>query len=114
MSNNHLLYRQDVADPWNTAGRLLPRVMAPGVYWLGDCMLWPGKERLEHSYTATYLVSGRQSSLLDDNGHPQDWPMARQQLYTPFDERGGSPLSWVFPVHCAVTLAGNLSRLLND
>ncbi|WP_163167995.1 MBL fold metallo-hydrolase [Arthrobacter sp. Alg241-R88] len=113
MSNNHLLYRQDVTDPWNTAGRLLPREMAPRVYWLGDCMLWPGKERLEHSYTATYLVAGTEASLLVDTGHPKDWPVVRQQLDTLFNERGVPPLKWVFPTHCEVTHSGNLTRLLN-
>jgi hypothetical protein len=60
-----------VDDPENTVGRLLPREIAPGILWLGDCMLWTGRV-LEHSYTGVLLVSGSEHSLLIDTGHPKD------------------------------------------
>jgi flavorubredoxin len=101
-----------VADPENTAGRVLPRQIASGVYWLGDCMLWPGREKLEHSYTATFLVTGQEASLLVDTGHPKDWPVMREQL-DKLSADGVAPLKWIFPTHPEVTHCGNLGRLLD-
>jgi len=103
--------RWGVDDPQNTAGRLLPRQIAPGVLWMGDCMLWTGKV-LEHSYTGVFLVSGDESSLLIDTGHPKDWEVVKRQLDGAFAE-GVPPLRWVFPTHSEVTHSGNTGRLLD-
>jgi len=105
-----------IADPENTSGRLLPRELAPGVTWLGDCMLFPTPQglklgKLEHSYTAVFLVSGEDSSLLVDTGHPKDWVVVRTQLDALF-EASVPPLKYIFPTHFEVTHSGNLGRLL--
>jgi flavorubredoxin len=105
-----------VEDPENTVGRLLPRQIAPGVHWLGDCILFPTPQglaagKLEHSYMAIFLVAGRDRSLLVDTGHPKDWAMVRRQLDVMF-AAGVPPLEWVFPTHPEVTHSGNLGRLL--
>ncbi|MGE2716803.1 MBL fold metallo-hydrolase [Mycolicibacterium litorale] len=101
-----------VEDPDNTAGKVLPREIAPGVHWLGDCMLWPGKDKLEHSYTAIFLVSGDDASLLVDTGHPKDWEVEKKQLDELLIGKGLAPLKYVFPTHPEVTHGGNLGRLL--
>jgi flavorubredoxin len=105
-------YAIDVQDPENTAKRVLPREIAAGVYWLGDCMLWPAPKKLEHSYTATFLVAGSEGSVLVDTGHPKDWDAERAQLDKLFAQ-GVAPLRWVFPTHPEVTHCGNLGRLLD-
>lgn len=102
----------NVSDPENTAGPLLPREIASGVYWLGDCMLWPAPDHLEHSYTATFLIAGRDASLIVDTGHPKDWAVTRKQLEKLFAQ-GVPPLKWIFPTHPEVTHCGNLGRLLD-
>jgi flavorubredoxin len=105
------LTRWGVDDPESTVGRMLPREIAPGVRWLGDCMLWKG-QTLEHSYTAVFMVSGDESSLLIDTGHPKDWTAVKNQLDGLF-ANGTPPLRWVFPTHPEVTHSGNTGRLLD-
>lgn len=103
--------RYGIDDPENTVGPLLPREIAPGVRWLGDCMLWPTPDKLEHSYSSAFLVSGTERSLLVDTAHPKDWAVLRGQLDGLF-AAGVPPLAWVFPTHPEVTHSGNLGRLL--
>jgi flavorubredoxin len=109
MSND--MNRWGVSNPEDTAGRMLPREVAPGVLWLGDCMLWTGRV-LEHSYTAVFLVSGADCSILVDTGHPKDWLVVRKQLDEAF-AAGAPPLRYVFPTHPEVTHSGNLGRVLD-
>jgi flavorubredoxin len=96
-----------------TVGKLLPIELADGLYWMGDCFVWPAPpgEQVQHAYTSAYLVEGTERSLLVDTGHPHDWFPLRRQLA----ERaaaGAAPLEWIFPTHPEVTHAGNLWRLM--
>jgi flavorubredoxin len=105
-----------VDDPGNTVGRRLPRALAPGVHWVGDCALFPtpqglDKGKLEHAYSSAFLVVGDERSILVDTGHPQDWPVLKRQLDGLF-AAGAAPLAFVFPTHSEVTHGGNLGRLL--
>jgi flavorubredoxin len=91
----------------------LPRLLAPGTYWLGDCILMPPLPdgTIEHSYSSTYLVHGDEHSLLVDTGHPKDWPVVAGQL-DDLLANVAPPLRWIFPTHPEVTHSGNLGRLL--
>ena len=40
----------------------LPRELAPGVFWLGDCLEQPFKGKIYHAYNAAFLVIGSKSS----------------------------------------------------
>lgn len=98
----------------STVGHLLPIRLADGVWWMGDCFVWPAPpgEQVQHAYTSCFLVEGAERSLLVDTGHPNDWGPLRRQL----EDRaaaGSPPLEWVFPTHPEVTHAGNLWRLMD-
>jgi len=97
----------------STVAAVLPRELAPGVHWLGDCFVFPPHpgEELQHAYTSVYLVEGAERSLVVDTGNPRDWPAVERHL----DERlaaGAPPVEWIFPTHVEVAHAGNTGRLL--
>jgi flavorubredoxin len=95
----------------HTVGTGLPRQLAPGTVWLGDCLITPLPDgSLEHSFSSAFLVSGEEASLLVDTGHPKDWAVVKHQLESILADR--PPLRWVVPTHAEVTHAGNLGRLL--
>ena len=60
----------------------LPREIAPGVFWLGDCLHFPteynGHEL--HGYHSVYLLCGEESSVIIEGGHPRDLPVIEGQL----------------------------------
>jgi len=91
----------------------LPRQIAAGTWWLGDCLDLPpdpnGKQ--QHTYNSLYYVSGESSSMIVDTGHPKDWEAIGRQLST-IDALGLPPVRWLFPTHPEVAHAGNLGRLL--
>ena len=62
----------------------LPRELAPGVFWLGDCLEQPFKGKIYHAYNAAFLVIGSKSSLLVETGHPKDFPLIEKQIKTVF------------------------------
>ena len=41
-----------------TAANPLPRELAPGVFWLGQCMEQPWQGETLHNYNSVYLVRG--------------------------------------------------------
>jgi flavorubredoxin len=94
-------------------GRMLPIELAPGVFWMGDCFMWPTRPGgpLEHSHNNTYLIHGDDCSLIVDTGHPKDWETVARQIDDVL--AGGAPeVRWIFPTHPEVTHSGNLARLL--
>jgi flavorubredoxin len=97
----------------STVGPLLPREIAEGLFWLGDCFVWPAAPgaEVEHAYTASYLLAGDDYSMLVDTGHPTDWDSVSRQVDV-LIERGMPELRWIFPTHPEVTHSGNLARLL--
>jgi flavorubredoxin len=103
----------ELPPPQTSVGELLPRQLAPGVHWLGDCFIWPVRpgHQQEHAYNATYLVQGGDRSLLVDTGHPNDWVQIQRQL-DELEAAGMPPVEWIFVTHPEVTHAGNLGRLL--
>jgi flavorubredoxin len=93
-------------------GELLPRQLADGLFWLGDCQLVPLPDgSIEHSYSSTFLICGDDRSMLVDTGHPKDWPVVESQLDPLLAD--APPLEWIFPTHPEVTHSGNLGRWLH-
>jgi flavorubredoxin len=96
----------DVPDP-----DPLPRELAPGLFWLGDCTRY-GYDGVDyHGYASLYLLAGDDASLLVEAGHPADIEAIERQLDAVF-ALGAPPLRYVFPTHQESPHAGGLGRLL--
>lgn len=89
----------------------LPRELAPGVFWLGDCLHLPYQGRTVHAYHSPYLVVGEDACAVVDSGHMKDWRTIERQL----DEvlaRGAPPVRWLFPTHSETPHSNGMGRLL--
>ena len=89
----------------------LPRPLAPGVTWLGECLVLPYKGTPLHSYHSLYLIAGEQASLIVDTGHPKDWAAVESQLDTLLGP-AVAPVRYLFPTHAEVPHSANLGHLL--
>ena len=49
----------------------LPREIAPGVFWIGDCLAQRHKGKIYHGYNAAFLIAGETASCLVETGHPK-------------------------------------------
>lgn len=94
----------------STNAELLPRELAPGIQWLGECYEMPYAGRLLHSYDSLFLVSGSEASLLVEAGLPLDREVTETQL-----ERcvaTAPELRYIFLSHQETPHAGGIGRLL--
>ena len=92
-------------------GASLPRELAPGVFWVADCLEILFEERVVHAYHSAYLVAGEHTSLLVDTGHLKDWPEIERQLDVL--TAGGAPeVRYIFPTHAEMPHSASLGRLL--
>ena len=69
----------------------MPREIAPGVFWIGDCLLQRHKGKVYHGYNAAFLVCGDNASILVETGHPKDFPVIERHLNELFAQ-GVAPL----------------------
>ena len=90
----------------------LPREIAPGVFWLGDCLEQLHKGKTYHSYNAAFLVVGSEASLLLETGHPKDFPEIERQMIDVLAREGGGPLKYLFITHQETPHSGGLGRVL--
>jgi len=91
----------------------LPREIAPGVFWLGDCLAQEYQGRPYHSYNAAFLLCGSEASMLVETGHPKDFPEIERQmieLLTP----DRAPLKYLFITHQETPHSGGLGRVLQN
>jgi len=58
----------------------MPREIAPGVFWIGDCLAQRHKGKVYHGYNAAFLVAGASASVLVETGHPKDFPVIERHL----------------------------------
>jgi flavorubredoxin len=58
----------------------LPRELAPGVYWLGNCGESRYRDFVLHSYDSVYLVAGEESSAIIEAGDPKNLPFIEAQV----------------------------------
>jgi flavorubredoxin len=89
----------------------LPREIAEGVFWLGEClpMLYRGK--MLHGYNSAYLVTGTDCSLLVEAGHPKDTLVIEQQLDSLIGTTAPE-LRYIVTTHSETPHSGGLGRLL--
>lgn len=90
----------------------LPRELAPGIFWLTDCLAMDYEGTKVHGYGSAYLVAGREASLLVDTGHPKDWAAISKQLDI-CHARGVPTVKYLVPTHSEVPHAANLASLLD-
>ena len=90
----------------------LPRELAPGIFWLSDCLELEHEGVLVHAYSSAYLVAGSEASLLVDTGHPKDWAAICAQLDS-CHAKGAPPVKYLVPTHSEVPHAANLASLLD-
>lgn len=88
----------------------MPRELADGVFWLGDCLEQLAKGRIYHSYNAAFLVVGSDASMLIETGHPKDFPLIDKQMKELL--AGRPPLKYLFVTHQETPHSGGLGRVL--
>lgn len=89
----------------------LPRELAPGVHWLGQCQSIPYHGRMLHSYSSAYLVIGEECSAMFDQGMTCDTAVIQSQLdslLTP----DTPPLRYLFISHHESPHTGGVGRFL--
>ena len=89
----------------------LPREIAPGVFWLGDCLEQRANSKIYHTYNAAFLLVGNDASMIIETGHPKDFPKIEQQLATL--KKGLPPVKYLFVTHQETPHAGGLGRILH-
>src|SRR5947209_4114367 len=89
----------------------MPREIAPGVFWIGDCLAQRHKGKVYHGYNAAYLIAGERVSALVETGHPKDFPVIERPLAELF-ARGIAPLKYLFVTHQETPHCGGLGRIL--
>jgi flavorubredoxin len=89
----------------------LPREIAPGVFWIGDCLAQRHKNKVYHGYNAAFLVAGETASCLVETGHPKDFPVIARHMDELF-ARGVAPLKYLFVTHQETPHCGGLGRIL--
>lgn len=94
-----------------TAGNPLPREIAAGLHWLGDCLKYNYDGTKLHAYNSVYLVSGDEASALVEGGHPADLPLIEQQVDSLL-ESGAPPLKYLFTTHYETPHCAGFGRLL--
>jgi flavorubredoxin len=92
------------------AGKM-PREIAPGIFWIGDCLAQRHKGKVYHGYNAAFLVAGETASCLVETGHPKDFPVIERHLEELF-AAGAAPLKFLFVTHQETPHCGGLGRIL--
>src|SRR6201992_268767 len=89
----------------------MPREIADGVFWIGDCLAQRHKGKVYHGYHAAVLGAGDDGSILVETGHPKDFPVIERHLNELF-ARGVAPLKYLFVTHQETPHCGGLGRVL--
>ena len=89
----------------------MPREIAPGVFWIGDCLAQRHKGKIYHGYNAAFLIAGETASCLVETGHPKDFPVIERHMNELF-ARGVAPLKYLFVTHQETPHCGGLGRVL--
>jgi flavorubredoxin len=89
----------------------LPREIARGVFWIGDCLAQRHNGKIYHGYNAAFLIAGESASCLVETGHPKDFPVIERHINELF-ARGVAPLKYLFVTHQETPHCGGLGRIL--
>jgi flavorubredoxin len=90
----------------------LPREIAPGVFWLGECLEQRARGKIYHTYNAAFLITGSDHSLLVETGHPKDFLVVDQQIRSILSSGAYPPLRYLFLTHEETPHSGGLGRVL--
>jgi len=93
------------------SGVVLPREIAPGVWWIGECLAFPFRGRVLHQYASAFVVVGDDASALVESGAPTHTGFIEQHVDRLLAE-GIPELRHVFVSHTEVPHAGGVGRLL--
>ena len=93
-----------------SSNKEMPRELADGVFWLGDCLEQRAKGKIYHSYNAAFLLVGTEASMLIETGHPKDFPLIDKQMKELLV--GRPPLKYLFVTHQETPHSGGLGRVL--
>lgn len=88
----------------------LPRELAPGVHWLGQCLVRPRGDTSIHAVSAAFLIAGERHSAIVDAGITSDVDVILSQV-----ESLGTGIPeprYVFLTHSEMGHAGGTGRLL--
>jgi flavorubredoxin len=89
----------------------LPREIADGVFWLGGCLAVEYQGKVLHGYNSVYLISGSDSSILVETGHPKDLSLIELQL-DGLLASGVAPLRHAFVTHTETPHCSGIGRIL--
>src|ERR671930_66697 len=88
----------------------LPREIAPGIFWLGECLEQRQQGKIYHGCNASFLIVGETASMLVETGHPKDFPITEGQLNKLLP--GKPPLKYLFVTHQETPHCGGLGRVV--
>lgn len=90
----------------------LPRQLAPGLFWLGDCQQAPYKGTFLHGYNSCYLLSGTDASIIVEGGLAKDLDEIERQLDV-LVARGVPEVRHVFVTHAEPPHSSGIGRFLD-
>jgi glyoxylase-like metal-dependent hydrolase (beta-lactamase superfamily II) len=88
----------------------LPRELAPGLFWLGECYETPYQGRPLHMYNSVFLIRGSAGSMMVEAGNPLHLDVVEEQVAGLLDEPDELRHIWV--THQETPHAAGLGRLL--
>jgi flavorubredoxin len=88
----------------------LPREVAPGIFWLGECLEQRQQGKIYHGCNASFLIVGETACMMVESGHPKDFPITEAQLNKLLV--GRAPLKYLFVTHQETPHCGGLGRVL--
>ncbi len=92
----------------------LPREIAPGIFWLGECYLIPYKDRWLHAYNASYLVVGETASaIVETSISGKAKGVVLKQLDGLRATRDIPDPEYIFVTHSEMAHAGGVGYLLD-
>jgi flavorubredoxin len=86
----------------------LPRELAPGLFWLGECRVNPAG----HAYNSVYVVNGDDCSAFVDGGIPSSSRLIMEQIETLHRQGRLAEPRYAFVTHSELAHAGFLGHLL--
>lgn len=90
----------------------LPREIAPGVFWIGDCQVQRVRGKVYHGYNAAFVVVGETASCLVETGAPKDFLTVQRHIDEIFAAGSLPPLKYLFLTHQETPHSGGLGRIL--
>jgi flavorubredoxin len=88
----------------------LPRELAPGVFWLGECRVNAAGGRETHGYNSVYAVAGERHSALVDGGITTSNPVILAQFESLAAEL--PPPRYIFVTHSEMAHASAVGHML--